>query len=102
MEKINHYINDNHEKLELYTTAITRAHGKNHPEAFAVRELYTQLEKKVEEAEGERPNLDAEFRKLREVTHDYEVPNDVCETYEATYHMLRQADLIYSHLIIKE
>lgn len=29
-------------KLDLFTTAITRAHGKNHPEAFEVRNLSKQ------------------------------------------------------------
>ena len=47
MALINDYLNTNQEKLALYTTAITRAHGKNHPEAFAVRELYTKIEAKV-------------------------------------------------------
>lgn len=50
MTTVNDYINTNHEKLDLYTTAITRAHGKNHPEAFDVRELYTQVEVKVKAA----------------------------------------------------
>ncbi|WP_197028447.1 hypothetical protein [Bacillus sp. EB01] len=27
-------------KLDLYTSAIIRAHGNNHPEAFAVRALF--------------------------------------------------------------
>lgn len=96
MVTINEYINGNHEKLELFTTAITRAHGKNHPEAFDVRELYTQLEEKVQDAGTKKPDLDAEFIKLREVTGNYTVPGDVCGTYEAVYNMLEKADKVYS------
>lgn len=96
MAKINEYIKGNHEKMDLFTTAITRAHGQNHPEAFDVRELYTQLETKVKEAGAEKPNLDAEFAQLREVTSNYAVPGDVCGTYEAVYNMLEEADKVYS------
>ena len=38
----------------------------------------------------------AEFEKLREVTDHYTVPGDVCETYEAVYKTLEEADRIYS------
>ncbi|MGP6140601.1 MULTISPECIES: iron-sulfur cluster repair di-iron protein, ric [unclassified Jeotgalibaca] len=96
MAKINEYINDNHEKLDLFTTAITRAHGKNHPEAFDVRELYSRLQEKVQDAGDEKPDLDTEFAQLREVTSDYAVPGDVCGTYEAVYNMLEEADKVYS------
>ncbi|WP_373850053.1 iron-sulfur cluster repair di-iron protein, ric [Jeotgalibaca porci] len=96
MTTVNDFINTNHEKLDLYTTAITRAHGKNHPEAFDVRELYTQVEVKVKAAGADKPNLDSEFEKLREVTNNYTIPKDVCGTYEAVYKSLEEADKLYS------
>ncbi|MGO4962061.1 iron-sulfur cluster repair di-iron protein, ric [Jeotgalibaca porci] len=96
MALINDYLNTNQEKLALYTTAITRAHGKNHPEAFTVRELYTKIDAKVKAAGTDKPDLAAEFEKLREVTDHYTVPGDVCETYEAVYKSLEEADRIYS------
>lgn len=96
MALINDYLNTNQEKLALYTTAITRAHGKNHPEAFDVRELYTKIDAKVKAAGTDKPDLAAEFEKLREVTDHYTVPGDVCETYEAVYKSLEEADRIYS------
>lgn len=84
------FANKNFEKLDLYTTAITRAHGKNHPEAFEVRDLFEQIQEKTRAG-----NLDvsAEFNRLRQVTNEYTVPDDVCETYAAVYSMLSEADV---------
>lgn len=83
------------EKLDLFTTAITRAHGKSHPEAFEVRELFETIDKKVNEAGTDKPNLDAEFSQLRTVTDHYTIPEDVCETYASVYNMLSEADKAY-------
>lgn len=95
MITINDYINTHSEKLDLFTTAITRAHGKNHPEAFKVREVYTQMETKTKEAVSDRPDLDTEFNQLRELTNLYTIPGDVCDTYAAVYNMLSEADQAY-------
>lgn len=80
------------EKLNLYTNAITKAHGESHPEAFEVRELFEAINKKVTEKDLD---LNEEFTKLREVTDNYKVPGDVCETYAATYEMLSELDKAY-------
>lgn len=96
MATIKEYMGNSQEKMELYTTAITRAHGKNHPEAFDVRELYTRVEAKVMAAGADHPDLDSEFEKLREVTGNYTVPGDVCGTFEAVYKFLEEADNLYS------
>lgn len=82
-------------KLDLYTTAITRAHGKNHPEAFEVRELFEVMNEKVKEAGANNVNLDEEFTKLRDITDNYTIPGDVCETYAGVYNMLSEADKAY-------
>lgn len=95
MTTVNDYINTHSEKLNLFTTAITRAHGKNHPEAFDVRELYTQLEAKTKKAGSDKPDLDTEFTQLRAITDHYTIPGDVCETYAAVYNMLAEADEAY-------
>lgn len=95
MITFNEYMTKNSEKLELFTKAIIRAHGKNHPEAFDVRELYTQMQTKTREAGEENPNLDEEFARLRQVTNNYLIPEDVCETYAAVYNMLAEADQAY-------
>jgi regulator of cell morphogenesis and NO signaling len=88
-------VEDYFSKLDLYTSAITRAHGKNHPEAFAVRELFEGMKTKIEEASTNKPNLDAEFIQLRKITDNYTIPGDVCETYAGTYNMLSEVDKSY-------
>lgn len=88
-------VEEHFKTLELYTMAITRAHGKNHPEAFEVRELFEQMDQKVKAGQNGKPNLDAEFAQLRQVTNNYEVPSDVCETYEGVYNMLSEIDQAY-------
>ena len=41
------------------------------------------------------PDLREEFTRIREISNNYEVPGDVCETYEAVYHMLAKLDKAY-------
>lgn len=82
-------------KLDLWTTAITRAHGKSHPEAFEVRNLFEVMDAKVKEAGTSKPELEEEFNKLRKITDNYTVPGDVCETYAGVYNMLSEADKAY-------
>ncbi len=62
--RFNEVVEDYFSKLDLYTSAITRAHGKNHPEAFEVRELFEGMNAKVKEAGTNKPNLDAEFTQV--------------------------------------
>ncbi|WP_033827378.1 hypothetical protein [Bacillus andreraoultii] len=91
----NEVVENNFEKLDLFTKAITRAHGKNHPEAFEVRELFETMNTKVQEAGTNKPNLDAEFTQLRKITDNYTIPGDVCETYAGTFEMLSEVDNAY-------
>lgn len=86
---------ENTEQLDLYTTAITRAHGETHPEAFRVRRLYEEISTRVHATDTDKPNLDAAFIQLRKTTNNYEVPVDVCGTYAAVYNMLSEADRAY-------
>ena len=95
MTKFNKVVEKSFETLDLYTAAITRAHGENHPEAFEVRELFEVMNEKIKEAGTSKPNLDAEFRQLRTITDNYTIPEDVCETYEDVYNMLSEADKAY-------
>lgn len=88
-------VEKNFSTLDLYTTAITRAHGENHPEAFEVRELFEVMNEKVKQAGTDKPNLDEEFTKLRSVTDNYTIPEDVCETYAGVYNMLAETDKAY-------
>lgn len=79
------------ETLDLYTNAIVNAHGKNHPETLEVRKLF----EKVKNADRNNHYLDNEFTQLRKVTDNYAIPDDVCETYEATYQMLAEVERAY-------
>lgn len=91
----NEVVEEYSSKLDLFIKAITRAHGKHHPEAFEVRELYEAMNAKINEAGTGKPNLDEEFTRLRKVTDYYTIPGDVCETYAGTYNMLLEADKSY-------
>lgn len=92
----NEVFEDHFEKLDLFTTAITRAHGKSHPEAFEVRELFGAIHSKVKKAGTNGPNLNKEFTELRHVTDNYTIPGDVCETYAGVYTMLSELDKAYN------
>ncbi|HZW68012.1 MAG TPA: iron-sulfur cluster repair di-iron protein, ric [Pseudogracilibacillus sp.] len=95
MRKFHELVDKNFESLDLYTAAITRAHGESHPEAFRVRELFVELQRKVRTANKHKPALKEEFIKLREVTDHYKIPHDVCETYAKVYKMLAELDTAY-------
>ncbi|AGA70103.1 hypothetical protein Desdi_2688 [Desulfitobacterium dichloroeliminans LMG P-21439] len=81
--------------LEQYVPIVDRVHGGSHPEFHEVRELFEALIKKSKAAGTEKPNLDEELVKLREVTNNFTVPGDVCESYEAVYNMLAEVDKAY-------
>lgn len=95
IKTFNEVVEDYFSKLDLFITAITRAHGKNHPEAFEVREIFEAMNAKVKEASPNKPNLDAEFTRLRKISDNYTIPGDVCETYAGTYNMLSEAEKSY-------
>lgn len=81
--------------LEQYVPVVARVHGGNHPEFHEVRMLFDTINKKTKEAGSERPELKDEFSKLREITDNYAVPGDVCESFEAVYNMLAELDKAY-------
>lgn len=74
---------------------VARVHGGTHPEFHKVRETYDIIVKKAKTAGKEKPELNADFIKLREVTSNYTIPADVCESYEAVYNMLAELDKAY-------
>lgn len=87
-------------KLELFIPAVIRVHGTNHPEMNKVGKLFDDLKQKV--ANSDTPELENIFSQLREITNNYEVPNDVCESYEAVYQTLESADKMYEKAIINK
>lgn len=85
------YLQANQDRLEAFTKAITQAHGAHHPEVFDVREAYLQLRDKINAG---ATDIEEDFTQLRNLTDDYAIPGDVCQTFEATYRMLEKADYI--------
>ncbi len=81
--------------LEQYVPIVARVHGSSHSEFYEVRKLFDTIKKKINKAGSERPELNEEFAKLREVTDNYTVPGDICESYEAVYNMLAELDKAY-------
>ena len=85
----------NFERLAQFTPIVDRVHGENHPEFHKVKDLWDEIHAKTQSSDTEKPELDSEFTRLREVTNNYEVPSDVCESYEAVYNMLEEVDTAY-------
>ncbi|HHU61225.1 MAG TPA: iron-sulfur cluster repair di-iron protein, ric [Natronincola sp.] len=83
------------DKLELYVPVVERVHGPSHPEFYEVRKIYDRLIDKIRNAGVEQAELAKEFEELRKVTNNYVVPEDVCESYEAVYNMLKDLDEAY-------
>lgn len=83
------------ERLEQFVPIVERVHGAENPEFYEVRKLFDVLNEKIKLAGEEKPALDEEFRQLREITSDYEIPADVCESYEAVYNMLEEIERAY-------
>ncbi|NLL52884.1 MAG: iron-sulfur cluster repair di-iron protein, ric [Peptococcaceae bacterium] len=81
--------------LEQYVPIVARVHGGSHPEFHEVRKIFEAINRKTKEAGLEGSDLNEEFAKLREITNNYTVPSDVCESYEAVYQMLAEADEAY-------
>ena len=81
--------------LEQYVPIVSRVHGGNHPEFHEVRKLFDSIREKTKEAGSNKPELNEEFAKLREITGNYTIPGDVCESYEAVYNMLAEVDEAY-------
>lgn len=85
----------NLEKLELFVPVVARVHGGTHPEFHDVHKVFNKINERIKEAGSEKPQLDNQFKQLREITENYTVPGDVCESYEAVYNMLAELDEAY-------
>jgi len=95
MKTFNEVKERNLEKLERFVPIVARVHGESHPEFYEVHRVFKKIIEKIKEAEQEKPELDNEFNELRQITNNYTVPQDVCETYEAVYNMLAELDKAY-------
>lgn len=95
MKKFNEALEQNLGRLEQYVPVVAKVHGGSHPEFHDVKRIFDEVSVKVKKAGSEKPNLDNEFKELREITDNYTVPGDVCESYEAVYNMLEEVDKAY-------
>jgi regulator of cell morphogenesis and NO signaling len=81
--------------LVQYVPVVDRVHGEHHPEFHEVRRLYESIYQKTNNILSKDLDLHEEFSRLQEITKDYAIPEDVCETYEAVYEMLKQLSVAY-------
>jgi iron-sulfur cluster repair protein YtfE (RIC family) len=95
MPTFDEVIKRNFEKLQLFVPVVARVHGGHHPEFHDVHRLFDVISEKIRNAAPVKPNLDSELKQLREITGNYTVPDDVCESYEAVYNMLAEIDKAY-------
>lgn len=81
--------------LTQYVPIVARVHGGNHPEFHEVRRVFDAVNEKLQAAGADKPDLNEEFARLREITGNYAIPGGVCETYAAVYEMLAELDKAY-------
>lgn len=82
-------------RLVQFVPIVAKVHGPNHPEFHDVKKVFDEMNAKIKKAGSDKPELDNEFKKLREITANYKVPSDACEAYEAVYNMLEEVDAAY-------
>lgn len=85
----------NFETLKQYVPVVAKVHGGSHPEFLQVQEIFGKIAEKIEKSGPEKVELKEEFTRLRQVTENYRIPNDTCESYEAVYNMLKEMDEAY-------
>lgn len=81
--------------LAQYVPVVDRVHGDSHPEFHDVKAEFDKIQQKIQDSGSDKPDLEAELSRLRQITNHYSVPKDVCETYEAVYEMLAEVDEAY-------
>ena len=83
--------------LKQYVPVVARVHGAHHPEFHEVQTLFNAIAEKTKAKGSVKPDMTEEFARLRVITDHYNVPEDVCESYEAVYSMLAELDEAYHH-----
>ena len=79
--------------LETYTLAITRAHGKHHPETFEIHDLFVKMYHKTEV--DPQTEVSEVYQKIHQLTENYTIPEDACPTMKKTYEMLSELETAY-------
>ncbi|MDD2522554.1 MAG: hypothetical protein PHW11_07040 [Anaerolineaceae bacterium] len=81
--------------LKQFVPIVDRVHGPHHPEFHDVRALFSTIVEKTEAISPAKPELTEEFTKLNEITSNYTIPGDVCESFAAVYNMLAELQTAY-------
>ena len=95
MKTFNQIKEKNIARLEQYVPVVVGVHGGSHPELHDVGKVFKEINAKIKSAGSEKAELDNEFKQLRQITDNYLVPSDVCESFEAVYNMLAELDKAY-------
>lgn len=77
------------------TQIIPRVDGEKHLELNEVRDIWSQMNKKIRKSHSDKSELDTEFIRLREVTGNYKILSDACELCESVYKILEETDKTY-------
>lgn len=94
MTTLKEFLLSQEEKLAMYTGAIAKVHSRLHPEVHEVKALYEDILSAVKQDE-KAPGLGKAFDRLVEVTGNFEIPADTCETFAAVYQDLTTANQLY-------
>ena len=81
-------------KLDMLLPIVERVHGASHEEIYEVSNLYKDIRGKLN---LDIEDLDNEFDSLKKLTNNYEIPENVCETYEGIYKMLEDLNKSYDN-----
>ncbi len=82
-------------KLEQFVPIVARVHGDSHPEFHQVHNIFEEMKSELKTNVDSKPAIDEALQHLRQITNNYEIPKDVCETYAAVYNMLAELDSAY-------
>lgn len=77
------------EELQMIVPIVARVHGDAHPEFHDVKRIYDEIHDNIDNASYD---FASSFKSLRDITNNYEIPNDVCQTYEKVYTSLKTLD----------
>lgn len=80
------------ERLEQFLPIVERVHGEHHEEIYKVGNYFNAITDKLKS--GKTNNLNKDFEMIRKLTNNYEVPDDVCESYESIYEMIEELEKI--------
>lgn len=92
MKDFNTLKEDYFKTLDFYIPVVERVHGPHHAEIYDVAKIYEAMKDHLEQNQS----LKGDFEKLRELTDNYRVSEDVCESYEAIYQILSKLDRTYT------